>query len=410
MSFFYHDIDVSIKWQELLVDLSNTRYYNPYCFESNYYEIFKKLIISILLDEEVILLDGDYTETELTRICGLTHFEQFDREIDESININFTSKEHLLSKLSDLSRNWRVSIYTSGTTGLPKKVSHTFESITRFVKKAPHYTTDVWGFAYNPTHMAGLQVYFQALLNGNTIVRLFGLGNRDALSMILQNNVSKISATPTYYRLLISDNQQFTSVKQITSGGEKLDPDLIDLLRKTFPNAKIKNVYASTEAGSLFVSEDNIFNIRKEFSHLVKVVENELLLHHSLLGTSESFEGDWYSTGDLVEVIGTDPLKFKFISRSNDLINVGGYQVNLIEVEDAMLSHPFIKMAVVYTKKNSLIGNVICCDVVSGSDDLDEPLLRSYLQTKLQEFKIPRIIRFVDNLQKTNTGKVKRTL
>jgi hypothetical protein len=31
----------------------------------------------------------------------------------------------------------------------------------------------VWGFAYNPTHMAGLQVFLQAIVNGNSLVNVF---------------------------------------------------------------------------------------------------------------------------------------------------------------------------------------------------------------------------------------------
>jgi acyl-coenzyme A synthetase/AMP-(fatty) acid ligase len=135
-----------------------------------------------------------------------------------------------------------------------------------------------------------------------------------------------------------------------------------------------------------------------------------LFLHKSILGVSESFDGEWYGTGDLVEVSEEQPLKIKFVSRSNDLINVGGYQVNLIEVEEAVISHPQIKMAVVYAKRNSLIGNIIYCEVVSNSPELTELMMRNYLKTRLQEYKIPRIIRFVDSLEKTNTGKTKRTI
>ncbi len=179
MSFFYHDLSFSITWHKLLEDISCTRQYNRYCFETNYYEVFKRIIISILIDREIVLLDGDYTESELKRICGYDGFEQFNE------NLNYNSKDELISKLSHSAFQWRVSIFTSGTTGLPKKVTHTFESITRFVKTAPGFENDVWGFAYNPTHMAGLQVFFQALLNGNTIVRLFGLGTRESNSHLL---------------------------------------------------------------------------------------------------------------------------------------------------------------------------------------------------------------------------------
>ena len=43
---------------------------------------------------------------------------------------------------------------------------------------------------------------------------------------------------------------------------------------------------------------------------------------------------EWYNTGDMIEVISENPLKFRFASRKNDIINVGGYNVNPLEVEE----------------------------------------------------------------------------
>lgn len=77
-----------------------------------------------------------------------------------------------------------MTLFTSGTTGLPKSVSHSFASITRQVKKSERHINDIWGFAFNPTHMAGLQVFFQALLNKNSIIRLFGLDTKEIIREI----------------------------------------------------------------------------------------------------------------------------------------------------------------------------------------------------------------------------------
>jgi acyl-coenzyme A synthetase/AMP-(fatty) acid ligase len=76
---------------------------------------------------------------------------------------------------------------------------------------------------YNPTHMAGIQVFFEALLNPNTMVRLFGLAKDDVFRAITKYNITHISATPTFYRLLLLANKVFMNVNRITSGGEKFD-------------------------------------------------------------------------------------------------------------------------------------------------------------------------------------------
>ncbi len=257
--------------------------------------------------------------------------------------------------------------------------------------------------------MAGVQVFFQALLNGNALIRLFGLNSGDIYAEIEKNNITNISATPTFYRLLFPCNRTFKSVKRITSGGEKFDKYLTQQIQTFFPNAKITNVYASTEAGSLFASSNDIFTVKLEYLKLVKIKDNELLIHNSLMGNNEfQKDNEWYHTGDLIEIISESPLTFRFSSRKNEMINVGGYKVNPQEVEEAILMIEGIKNAYVYAKKNSILGNIVCCEVVSENKDIKDAFIRKHLQENIQEFKIPRIIKFVDSISTTRTGKLKR--
>ena len=118
--------------------------------------------------------------------------------------------------------------------------------------------------------------------------------------------------------------------------------------------------------------------------------------------------GEWYNTGDCVEIISENPLSFKFLSRKNEIINVGGYNVNPNEVEQALMEIDGIRAARVFAKKNSILGNIICAEVVSESGELDETSIRKRLSNRLQAFKIPRIIKFVETLKSTNTGKLSR--
>ena len=53
-----------------------------------------------------------------------------------------------------------ITIFTSGTTGQPKKVVHSIATLTRSVRLGDRYKGQIWAYAYNPTHMAGLQVFF----------------------------------------------------------------------------------------------------------------------------------------------------------------------------------------------------------------------------------------------------------
>ena len=142
------------------------------------------------------------------------------------------------------------------------------------------------------------------------------------------------------------------------------------------------------------------------------MIDDELLIHRSLLGKSNSFQfdGDYYHSGDLIEWINREEGIFKFKSRKNELINVGGYKVNPGEVEDAINALEGVKQSLVYGKSNSILGNVLIAEVEleKGSflTDLD---IRKVLKEQLQDFKVPRKIKFVEAFSLTRTGKLKRS-
>ncbi|MBF1591671.1 MAG: long-chain fatty acid--CoA ligase, partial [Prevotella shahii] len=115
-------------------------------------------------------------------------------------------------------------------------------------------------------------------------------------------------------------------------------------------------------------------------------------------------------SGDLIEWVDESVGLFKFKSRKNELINVGGYKVNPSEVEEVLNCVKGIQQSLVYGKPNSLLGNVLCAEVkLEDKSTLTELDIRQTLKDKLQDFKIPRRIKFVDNFSLTRTGKLKRS-
>jgi acyl-coenzyme A synthetase/AMP-(fatty) acid ligase len=91
------------------------------------------------------------------------------------------------------------------------------------------------------------------------------------------------------------------------------------------------------------------------------------------------------------------------------MINVGGYKVNPHEVEEAIMNIEGISQVRVFAKSNSVLGNIVCCEVMVTRQNITEADIREYLQSKIQEFKIPRIISFVDAISTTRTGKLIRS-
>jgi len=391
-------------YANLIKDLNSLTELNIYSREEDLYSVFLHLTASILCKQNLILLDSDFSDSELSALEIDTEKLTSVRNIEP---LGIRDQANLIERLMQPS-DWQLTLFTSGTTGLPKKVVHTLTSLTRAVRISDRHTSDVWGFAYNPTHIAGLQVFFQALLNGNSLINLYGASRNLIFDLIKCYGITNISATPTFYRMLLPSSETYPTVRKLTSGGEKFDPYLAEQLLQIFPEAKLRNVYASTEAGTILEAKEDIFTITDET--LCKVEDGELYIHRILLGESDdvTLDGDWYATGDLVEVISTNPTRFRFLHRKNEMINVGGYKVNPYEVETALEKHPQVKQAYVYGKANSLTGNILIADVVAESN-IQEKELRTFLASSLQPFKLPRVINFVDSIELTRSGKLKRT-
>lgn len=411
MSYFLIDIkeNRNIIWDNLIADLNKVDQIDRVVGVHSFYDIFKLQLASILNESDVILIDPELTIDEKLKLLGENHINLLNEKIQRKYN-HLKDKNDLIDRLLQASKA-SFTLFTSGTTGKPKAVIQTINNLRKGVVVREDKQQDIWGFCYHPTHIAGLQVFLQAVMNGNTIVRLFSLSAPEIEESIIRYNISHLSATPTFYRLFLSNDKRFDSIKRVTSGGEKMDEVLYDRLKKKFPNAVIRNIYASTEFGTLLVSKGDGFEVPESLKDLVKIVNHELCVHRSLLGTFKEINlnnEEWYHTGDLVEILRNDPLLLKFTGRKNEMVNVGGMKVNINEVEEVIRKIFPVRYVKVYSKQNSVVGNILCCDI--GSDDIviNETELRRKLAEHLQEYKIPRLIRFIDQFRLTKSLKTDR--
>jgi acyl-coenzyme A synthetase/AMP-(fatty) acid ligase len=391
-------------YNKFLEDLNAVQQVSLYCRAHSLYSILLQITAAAIHQVDLVLLDSDFSDLELNNLhLSIQQMEQ--QHAVEPVCLN--DLPDLLSLLENTG-DWHLTLFTSGTTGIPKQITHTMQSLTRAVRKAERHAQDVWGFAYNPTHIAGLQVFFQALLNGNSLVNLFEASRDTVLELIREFQITNISATPTFFRMLLPLHDKFDSVRKLTSGGEKFDARLSAELLQGFPNAKLRNVYASTEAGTILESKDEGFSITD--SSLCRIIDGEFQIHKSLLGQGSELaliDGEWYATGDLVEILSEEPFRFRFLQRRNEMINIGGYKVNPCEVEQVLESHPHIRQSYVYGKANPVLGNVLMADIVSN-EPLSEKELRNFLSRLLQPYKVPRVFNFVASIELTRSGKIKR--
>lgn len=406
MIFFIDEADgIKISYDDLLAKVNNRNEINQYIYTSNIEEIIVNFVASLYYGFDVVLLDSDFSVKEL-ELLGVT---EKDLTIKHVIQCHDNVKKfaEVIDKIKSNAKNVRVSIYTSGTTGIPKKFVHSLSVLLRNIKISDKHKDDIWGFAYNITHFAGIQVFLQALMNQNTIINLFNKNLNNADMLLKKYDCNCLSATPTFYRnFIFTHKEENTKVKFVTFGGEKFENDLLMKAKNKFPLAKIRNIYASTEVGSLLSGLNDSFRIPDRLKNLVKIsAENHLMIHTSLLGNKNT-DKDWYDTNDVV-LLNADG-SFKILSRDSDFINVGGYKVNPAEVESIILQVDGVLDVAVLSRKNSVLGNILVADIRKDENYLEADLKKdilAILKRELQNFKIPRIFNFVENIERSRTGK-----
>ena len=127
------------------------------------------------------------------------------------------------------------------------------------------------------------------------------------------------------------------------------------------------------------------------------------------LGEQPFADGPW-RTGDRVR---RDPDGFLwFEGRLDDVILSAGYRIGPFEVESALIEHPAVAEAAAVAAPDPERGAVVAAVVVLRAGQVGDDRLVQELQEHVKRstapYKYPRIVRFVDELPKTASGKIKR--
>jgi acyl-CoA synthetase (AMP-forming)/AMP-acid ligase II len=321
-------------------------------------------------------------------------------------------------------------IRTTGTTGVPKAARHDWSILARTVATVSPRPEQRWLLAYGPHQFAGLQVLQHVVASQATLVAPFPRQPRDGLEALLSEGVTCVSATPTYWRFLLAEARareaSLPDLAQITLGGEASPADLLEDLRAAFPGARISQVYASTEFGSVASVRDGrpgldattLFSEANP-SAKVRVHDGELWVRapagmlsyadSSGNGASDA-DGEWHRTGDLVEIVDGRVL---FRGRESEVINVGGVKVHPLPVEERISALDSVAAARVYGRANRLTGAIVAAEVVpSGkADDADLDGLREQIRDAVSDLPRawqPRSVTFVDSIETRGDKTVRR--
>ena len=95
--------------------------------------------------------------------------------------------------------------------------------------------------------------------------------------------------------------------------------------------------------------------------------------------------------------------------RNSDIINVGGYKVNPLDVENVAMSHPDVSDCICIADKHPVLGTALRLLVVTTNNiALNRKSIALYLKGKLEGYMVPQMYSQVESINRTFNGKLDR--
>ena len=340
-------------------------------------------------------------------------------------------------------------IYTSGSTGKPKGVMLTHRNMLT----ASASVCSLLGLRQDDVILSALPLAFNYGLY--QMVMAFRMGARlvlersftfpaHTLKRMQQEEATGFPGVPTMFALMaqLSSLQPGAcpSLRFITNTAANLPRKHIDLLRRVFDNAQIYSMYGLTECKrctwlppgdidrkpdsvGIAIPNTEIWLVDENGQRLPPGSTGELVVRGSTvmrgywrkpLETAERLKpAPWpgetvLHTGDQCRM--DDDGYVYFLSRMDDIIKSRGEKVPPREVENALMNIPGVREAAVVGVPDELLGQSIKAFVVldSGVDVTGAQLQAECLQ-RLESYMVPKTVVFLDELPKTDTGKITKT-
>lgn len=122
---------------------------------------------------------------------------------------------------------------------------------------------------------------------------------------------------------------------------------------------------------------------------------------------AQAFTHGWFHTGDLGYL---DPDGYLFLTgRLKEIINRGGEKIAPKEIDNCLLEHPAVALAVAFAVPHTSLGQDVAAAVVLRPGMVALPAeLKDFAAARLAPFKVPNRILIVDEIPKGPTGKLQR--
>ena len=335
-------------------------------------------------------------------------------------------------------------IFTTGTTGKSKGVmlsSRCLETYLAVMNETFRMDKDSVFLVTTPlNHVGGLHRIHQCLAVGCTAVLLDGVRNLKAFfQAIHEHGVTHTYLPPASVKMLLClAKNEFAKLNGklqfIYTASAPFPTTDIETLIKILPETRLHQGYGSSETGSICnccynAKGSSINSLGKPYS----CVEVKLLDPDGNVITEPYKEGlicsrsnmnmiGYYKEPELTASVLKDGFIYSkdlmyfdaegalhFSGRGDDVINVRGFKVSPIEVADVALRFPMIQDCACVPYDDKTMGRCLkLFVVVKKGYTFDPEKIVSYLETKLESYKLPKFIECIPEIPKKFNGKIDR--
>jgi O-succinylbenzoic acid--CoA ligase len=408
-----------------------------------------------LLGVKAVLLNNRLSAEELiwqlkdSEATALLTEESFQRESDSiQTEVNpflildkemlFSTTHHEPNVIEEINLEDICSImYTSGTTGNPKGVLQTYGnhwwSATGSALNLGITEKDRWLCAVPLFHISGYSILMRSLIYGIAVVLHPTFDEKAIIRDIQDKKVTIMSVVSTMLsRILqdLEDNLLPDYFRCMLLGGGPAPLPLLETCESK--NIPVFQTYGMTETSSQMVTLAPEYSLLKLgsagkplFPSQIKIVNEEgLEVDQNIPGeiivkgpnvtkgylnrpkdTEEKIKDGWLYTGDIGYV---DEEGFLYVlDRRSDLIISGGENIYPAEIEGVLSSHPDILDVGVIGKDDPIWGQIPIAFIVRRNY-LTEAEVTTFCAGKLAKYKIPKEIRFIEELPRNAAKKLLR--
>ena len=335
-----------------------------------------------------------------------------------------------------------IWLFSGGTTGQPKAVVQTHRS---YANTTECYAKGVMGYRAEDITISVPKLFFGYAMGSNLFFP-FSVGARAVLfeepatpealfARIGRHRPTVLVNVPTMVNRMVNhadaSRQDLSCLRFATSAGEALPVELYHRWQKTFHvelldglgTAEMWHIFLTNRVGAVRpgtlgrvvpgfevkAADDAGDEVPDGAVGLLWVRGNSQALGYwqQQEKTRRTFRGDWVVSGDLVS---RDPDGFfTHHGRADEMLKVSGKWLSPQEVESCLLQHPAVREAAVVgvTGVGGLIKPHAYVVTLERRADLAEEL-KAFVRERLEPYKAPREVSFVDALPRTHLGKVDR--